>query len=111
MVILGLLASLVAPNLFKRVDTAKVRTAESQIQLLSTAIDTYRLDVGKFPQALNELVNSEARGWDGPYIPRIPLDPWDEPYHYRMPGEHGSYDIYSNGGDSGSIIANWVIEQ
>ena len=99
-VILGLLASLVAPKLFTKVDMARVKTAKAQIELLSSAIDTYRLDLGKFPTNLEQLRTSSEAQWDGPYLPKeIPLDPWGNPYLYTYPGVHGSYDIVSFGAD------------
>lgn len=93
-VILGLLASLVAPNLFGNVDKAARQTAKTQMSALETALETYRLDVGDFPQDLNELRSSAKAGWDGPYMKKdIPLDPWKNPYVYRVPGEDGR-DFY-----------------
>lgn len=82
-VILGLLLSLVAPTMFSKVGSSQRKTAMAQMQMLSTALDTYRLDVGDYPASLNELRASEVPGWDGPYLPRdIPLDPWGRPYVY-----------------------------
>ena len=99
-IIIGLLASLVAPRLFTKVDKARIKTAKAQIELLSTAIDSYRLDLGKFPTTLEALRQSDDPKWEGPYLPKnIPLDPWDGPYVYKCPGEHGPYDIMSYGAD------------
>jgi general secretion pathway protein G len=99
-IILGLLASLVGPRLFSKVDTARIKTAKAQIELFCAAVDTYRLDVGKFPSSLEELRKSDVLRWDGPYLPKeIPLDPWDNLYIYKCPGEHGMYDIISYGAD------------
>lgn len=99
-IILGLLASLVAPKLFTKVDKARIKTAKAQIELLSAAIDTYRLDMGKFPASLEELRRSNDSKWEGPYLPKeIPLDPWNNAYVYKLPGEHGPYDIISYGQD------------
>jgi general secretion pathway protein G len=99
-IIIGLLASLVAPKLFTKVDKARINTAKAQIELLCSAIDTYRLDLGKFPSSLIELRVSTNPKWDGPYLPKdIPLDPWNNPYVYKYPGEHGPYDIISYGAD------------
>ena len=84
-VILGLLLSLVAPTMFSKVGSAQKKTAMAQMQMLSTALDTYRLDVGSFPDNLAELRNGKAPGWDGPYLPReLPLDPWGNPYIYAL---------------------------
>ncbi len=99
-IILGLLASLVGPRLFSKVDKARIQTAKAQIELFCAAVDTYRLDVGKFPSSLEELRKSDAPRWDGPYLPKeIPLDPWEGLYVYKCPGEHGMYDIISYGAD------------
>lgn len=99
-IIVGLLASLVGPKLFSKVDKAKIKTAKAQIELLCTAIDTYRLDMGKFPSSLEELRRSDDPKWEGPYLPKkIPLDSWNNPYVYKYPGEHGPYDIISYGAD------------
>jgi len=105
MIILGLLASLVGPRLFRHVDDARVGTARSQIELLGTALDSYRLDVGTYPtseQGLDALRRepSGIRNWNGPYLTRdIPRDPWGNEYRYRYPGEHGDYDLWSYGAD------------
>ena len=101
MVILGLLASLVGPAMFGKVDSSKVKTAQTQIQLLGTALDTFRLDVGDYPDQLSELRASDKRGWDGPYLPKaIPLDPWGNPYVYQKPGPNGlEYSLQSLGKD------------
>lgn len=120
MVILGLLAALVGPRMFGKTGKARQKAAKAQISLLETALDTYRLDVGKFPttdqgmKVLRERPENEAK-WDGPYLPKeIPLDPWGNPYDYRSPGEHGDYDIVSYGADGapggegeGEDIVNW----
>ncbi|MFP4533076.1 MAG: type II secretion system major pseudopilin GspG [Desulfobacterales bacterium] len=105
MIILGLLAALVAPRMFGKVGTSKQKAAKSQISLFETALDTYRLDVGKFPssdqglEALRKKPN-DADNWDGPYLPKeIPKDPWGNPYEYKCPGENGDYDIISYGAD------------
>jgi general secretion pathway protein G len=105
MVILGLLAALVGPRMFGKTEKAQQRAAKSQITLFETAIDTYRLDVGRFPtteqglQALRVAPDGATR-WDGPYLPKeIPLDPWGNPYAYKSPGDHGDYDIVSYGAD------------
>lgn len=100
MVILGLLASLVAPTMFSKVGSSQRNTAETQMQMLATALDAFRLDVGRYPDSLSELRQSDRRGWDGPYLPRdVPLDPWGNPYVYRNPGQNGPYDLLSYGAD------------
>src|SRR4030043_1230462 len=103
--IIGLLAGLVGPRLFGKVSTAKQKATKAQIELFGTALDTFRLDVGKYPtteeglKALREKP-SGVEGWNGPYLPKeIPLDPWKRPYIYKSPGEHGDYDLISHGLD------------
>ena len=105
-VILGLLAALVAPKMFGRIGEAKQKAAKAQIELFGTALDSFRLDVGKYPatsegiQALR-VKPSGLENWNGPYLPKeIPLDPWGHAYNYRSPGEHGDYDLYSFGADN-----------
>ena len=106
MIILGLLAALVGPRMFGKVDKAKQRAAKAQITLFETALDTYRLDVGKYPATENGLQAlkvkpDNAKQWDGPYLPKeIPMDPWGNPYVYESPGEHGEYDIICLGADA-----------
>ena len=105
MIIIGLLAALVGPRFFGKGSTAKLGAAKAQIELFGTALDTFRLDVGKYPtteeglKALREKP-SGVEGWNGPYLPKeIPLDPWKRPYIYKSPGEHGDYDLISHGLD------------
>lgn len=99
-VIIGLLASLVSPKLFSKLESSKLKTAKAQVELLAAACDTFRLDVGRFPKDLEELRKSSAEHWQGPYLPKeIPPDPWGRPYVYSCPGEHGAYDIVSQGAD------------
>jgi len=105
MIIIGLLAALVGPRFFGKVSTAKLSAAKAQIELFGTALDTYRLDTGKYPtteEGLKVLREkpSGVEGWQGPYLPKeIPLDPWKRPYIYKSPGEHGDYDLISHGLD------------
>jgi general secretion pathway protein G len=103
--ILGLLAALVGPRLFGKVSGAKQKATKAQIELFGTALDTFRLDVGRYPtveeglKALREKP-SGVEGWQGPYLPKeIPVDPWNRPYVYKCPGEHGDYDLLSYGLD------------
>ena len=106
MVIIGLLMALVGPNLIGRSEKAKVQAAAMQIERLGTVLDTFRLDVGRYPttqEGLQVLVQrpTGVERWDGPYLNKgIPKDPWDRPYIYRSPGEAGRpYDLYSLGAD------------
>jgi len=105
MVIIGLLAGLVAPRYFDQIGRSNINIAKAQINALGQALDQYRLDVGSYPsteERLNALVSrpqNEPR-WNGPYLQKgVPLDPWNRPYQYRSPGEHGDYDLVSFGKD------------
>lgn len=104
MVILGLLASLVGPAMFKKLGTAKQKTAATQIGMLMASLDSYRLDVGHYPsqnEGLEALVVDPGEDkWDGPYLKKgLPKDPWDNDYVYANPGSHGEVDISSLGAD------------
>ena len=108
LVILGLLAGLVGPRLFGRVDSSKVQTAETQIKMFRGALQAYRLDVGRFPstaEGLAALVRSPADSsefWKGPYLDdEVPPDPWNAPYRYEHPAENlQGFALYSLGADS-----------
>jgi len=109
-VILGLLASLVAPKFFSQLSTAERGIAAAQMNSFETALDTYRLDMGTYPPKLEDLRNSDKPRWDGPYLPKaIPLDPWGNPYIYSTPGDNGSpYKImsYAADGQQGGLDNN-----
>ncbi len=106
MVIIGLLASLVAPKLFSKLGSSKVKTAKAQIQMIATALDAFRLDVGRYPtteEGLKVLWKNPGniKNWDGPYLPKaVPNDPWGNPYIYKAPGPDGKpYELKSLGAD------------
>ncbi len=105
MIIIGLLAALVGPKLFGKVGTARKQAAHAQISSLGTALDTFRLDVGRYPdtsEGLDALRTAPggADNWDGPYLGKqVPKDPWKREYIYFSPGEHGDYDLMSYGSD------------
>ncbi|WP_026957843.1 type II secretion system major pseudopilin GspG [Aliagarivorans taiwanensis] len=100
-VIMGLLMSLVAPTMFSKVGSSKIKTAEAQMQMIATALDVYRLDVGSYPASLSQLRADDQTGWDGPYLPRdLPLDPWNREYIYKAPGDNGNpYNLRTLGAD------------
>ncbi len=105
MVIIGLLAGFVGPKYFAQVGKSEVKVARAQMVALEQSLDQYRLDVGHYPSseqglaALNTAPQNEAK-WAGPYLKKgIPPDPWGNAYGYRMPGEHGEFDLYSFGKD------------
>jgi general secretion pathway protein G len=108
--VIAMLAALVAPNVFRHVGTAKDATAQSQIALLGSALDAYRLDNGRYPttdQGLEALqveptIPPLPSNWRGPYLRKdVPLDPWGNPYIYLFPGEvsPNGYDLFSLGAD------------
>ncbi len=104
--IIAMLAGIVGPQVMKHMGTAKLKAAKVQIEDISTALDMYKLDVGNYPsnqQGLAALVEKPADGkqWNGPYLrkEKVPVDPWQQEYHYQMPGQHGKFDLYSYGAD------------
>jgi general secretion pathway protein G len=109
LVLIGLLASLVGPRLFSRVDTAKVQTAQAQIKLLKGALETMRLDLGEYPATPDGLAwlgaaptdAAAALRWKGPYLDGgVPLDPWGQAYQYAPPMESGQpFRLISLGAD------------
>lgn len=104
-IIVGLLSALVAPKFFGKIDQAKIKTTKTQIELLGSALDSFRLDNGRYPtteEGLNALREKPdgLKNWDGPYLPKpVPNDAWDNEFHYTSPGEHGKYDLSSYGAD------------
>jgi general secretion pathway protein G len=105
MVIIGLLVGYVAPRYFAQLGKSEVKAARAQINALGKALDVYRLDTGHYPsqeaglQALISAPSNEPK-WQGPYLEKaLPPDPWGQPYVYRIPGEHGEYDLISYGKD------------
>ena len=109
-IVLGLLAAIVAPQILGRVSDARTTAAQTQVALFGTALDNYRLDNGAYPtsdQGLAALREKPTRApvptnWRGPYLRKdVPLDPWGKPYIYRSPGERNAsgYDLSSLGRD------------
>ncbi|HEX6367421.1 MAG TPA: type II secretion system major pseudopilin GspG [Longimicrobium sp.] len=109
-IVIAMLATLVAPSVFQHVDSAKSSTAQAQIEMLSAALDAYRLDNDRYPtteQGLSALRQTPSsapapRRWRGPYLRReLPMDPWGNPYVFRSPGTvnpHG-FDLLTHGRD------------
>jgi len=105
-VIIGLLAAYVGPKYFSQLGKSEVTVARAQIEAFDKSLDTYRLDVGRYPNAeegLNALMAappSAGAKWNGPYLKKgVPLDPWGNAYQYRSPGSRGEYEIVSLGKD------------
>lgn len=104
--ILALLAGLVGPSVMKQFSGAKTKAAALQIRDLESALEMYKLDVGRYPtndDGLEALVVQppQVKGWNGPYLKKkeLPLDPWKNAYEYRLPGSNGDFDIISLGAD------------
>jgi general secretion pathway protein G len=107
LVILVLLASLVAPRVIGYLGSSRTKAAKVQIQSLTTALELYKVDTGRYPttgEGLKALVEAPpgASSWGGPYLTKkeVPNDPWGKAYVYRSPGEHGAFDISSLGADN-----------
>ena len=103
--ILGILATLVVVNVAGNTDKALVTATKSDLQAIKQALDLYKLDNYKYPTTelgLEALVvkPDTARNWpEGGYLPKVPLDKWDNPYVYISPGSNGPFDLYSLGAD------------
>lgn len=118
-VILGILASVIVPNIMGKPEEARITKARADITALEAALDQYKLDNFVYPttdQGLDALVSKpsgqpEARNWrEGGYIKRLQKDPWGGDYRYLSPGSRGVIDIYSHGPDgvaSEDDVGNW----
>ncbi len=108
-VIIGLLAAVIAPNIFGQVEKARLNRALSDLRALESSLNLYRLDNFNYPtteQGIQALVTKpsgspEAKNWKkGGYIPRLPLDPWGSEYQYANPGTSGNdFDLFTFGAD------------
>ncbi|RJG07823.1 type II secretion system protein GspG [Noviherbaspirillum cavernae] len=104
-VIIGLLASYVGPKYFSQLGKSEVTVARSQIEAFEKSLDTFRLDVGRYPtteEGLSALLikPASATKWNGPYLKKeVPLDPWGHAYLYRAPGSKGDFEVLSYGKD------------
>jgi general secretion pathway protein G len=113
--IIGLIMGLIGPRVLNYLSESKVKAAKIQLQSFSSALDLFYLDAGRFPSTSEGLAALVQRtpgiaAWNGPYLKggAVPNDPWNHPYLYRSPAEHGPYDIMSYGSDGqegGSGIA------
>ncbi len=112
--IIGLIASLIMPNLLGRYEKSKEEVTRAQVEMLSSAVQAFIVDVGRCPTALNELiaVTGTDPKWRGPYLSKkeIPMDAWGKEYQYKCPGENGPFDLYSfgpNGKLDEKSLKNW----
>ena len=126
-VIIGLLAAVILPNVFGRVAKAQVARAKADIRGIETALTMFKLDNYKYPStdlglpALSQRPNDPSiRNWpEGGYLKSVPKDPWQNPYQYVFPGTHGqAYDLYSFGADGqeggegeNADLGNWNLDQ
>ena len=109
LVIIGMLAGLVGPKLFTKVDESAVKTAQAQVKMLKGTLETLRLDIGRFPTEAEGLALLSAppadeklkTRWRGPYLDQeLPKDPWGNSYLYSLPGASGQpFALYSLGAD------------
>lgn len=105
MVIIGLLAAYVGPRYFAQLGKSEQKTAKAQIEAFGKALDTYRLDTGRYPtteQGLAALITkpSDEPKWQGPYLQKeVPADPWGKAYVYNSPGQTTEFDLLSHGKD------------
>ena len=122
-VIIGILAAIIAPNVIGRLNDAKVSAAKQDVATLVQTLTMYKLDNSRFPsgdQGLKALVEKPAiaplpNNWrTGGYLPRLPNDPWGNPYQFSNPGLRGDIDVYSFGADGktggegeGADIGSW----
>ena len=114
-IIIGILASLVVPRLAGRAERARKIAAKADIEAnISSVLELYEMDEGVYPSKLEDLLeNSQSsQDWGGPYLKKMPNDPWGNSYHYKYPGEHNAdYDLASTGRDgvlgTEDDITNW----
>lgn len=125
-VIIGILAAIVAPNIFDQPDKARIVKARQDIAAIETALNLYKLDNFVYPstqQGLEALVappqgDPPARNWKpGGYLKSVPKDPWGNPYQYLSPGVKSEIDIFSLGADNkpggegaAADIGNWAAQ-
>lgn len=122
-VIIGLLAAVIVPQFMKQVDTASITRAKADIRGIETALNLYRLDNFRYPttdEGLQALVTNPgetaAPNWKQ-QLRKIPVDPWNRPYHYVSPGQHGDFDLFTYGADGqeggedvNADIGNWNLD-
>lgn len=116
--IIGILAALVIPKLAGTGERARITAAKADINGgIKSALGTYEVDNGFYPKSLQDLLRQpqNARNWHGPYLEKMPMDPWGNPYVYYYPGKHsgaGGYDLLSIGADqkegTDDDIGNWM---
>ena len=119
-VIIGLLAAIVAPNVIGNLDEAAITRAKQDIRTIEVALNQFRIDNYRYPTEEEglEILTGRGPGIDPDeaeqYLPRLPIDPWDQPYIYAYPGERSEFDVYTLGADGeeggedvNADIGNW----
>lgn len=116
--IIGILAAIVVPRMVGRSEQARIAAAKADIAAMKTALDAFEVDTGDYPKGRSGLVDlierpRDAQTWHGPYLDKIPKDPWGNEYVYERPGKHNvnGYDLTSMGKDAqlgtDDDIGNW----
>lgn len=111
--IIGLLMAFLAPRFLGKREQATAQIAQLGLRQVQDAINLYRLNTGRYPEQLIDLVEqpqdvSTAKKWQGPYVDDIPEDPWGQEYQYRKtPGDQHPYELYSEGPEDGEPISAW----
>jgi general secretion pathway protein G len=122
-VILGILAAIVAPNVISRIDDAAITRAKQDIRGIESALKLYYMDNSRYPstdQGLDALTtrpnDPSVRNWRGPYLDKLPKDPWNNTYRYLYPGQNGEFDVFTYGADGqpggegiNAEIGNWSV--
>jgi general secretion pathway protein G len=122
-VILGILAAIVAPNVISRIDDAAINRAKQDIRGIESALKLYYMDNSRYPSTdlgLDALVtrpnDPTVRNWRGPYLDKLPKDPWNNNYRYLYPGRNGEIDVFTYGADGqpggegiNAEIGNWSV--
>jgi general secretion pathway protein G len=116
-VIIGILGALVIPKIAGSSERARLTAAAADINGgIKSALGQFEVDNGYYPKNLNDLLVApgNAKGWHGPYLEKLPMDPWGNAYIYYFPGKHmtSGYDLLSTGGDgkegTDDDIGNWM---
>jgi len=115
MTIIGILAAIVIPKMVGRSEQARLTAVHADLSSIKTALDAFEVDNGYYPKSMQDLIQqpNNAKNWHGPYLDKVPQDPWGNNYLYYYPGKHNqnSYDLLSVGPDgkegSEDDIGNW----
>jgi len=101
-IIIGVLAAMVMPRLVGRSEQARVAAAKADIANIGLALDMFEMDTGHYPSTLEELISgSSVEGWKGPYLKKLPKDPWGRAYKYEAGAEGKNYKVCSDGSADG----------